>query len=250
MFVDESGDTGLVSSPTRYFVLCGIVVHELRWRQVMDELLKFRRSLKVDFGLNISSEIHAAEFFNKGHPTIQKYQLLEIVRRFTDRLATIPDLSLVSVAVDKQGKPAGYDVFENAWGALLQRFENTLARRNFPGDRTRDDRGMLFCDNTNEKKLRKLIRKMRAYNPIPNQAPFGPGYRNLQIQHVIEDPNFRNSAHSYLVQAVDVCAYVLKQHLQPSKYFKAKSANNYFLRLDPICCKHATRNHPQGVVLL
>ena len=30
MYVDESGDSGLVNSPTRYFVLTGMVVHELR----------------------------------------------------------------------------------------------------------------------------------------------------------------------------------------------------------------------------
>ena len=42
MYADESGDTGLIASPTRYFILCGLVIHELRWRHVMDELLDFR----------------------------------------------------------------------------------------------------------------------------------------------------------------------------------------------------------------
>ena len=250
MYVDESGDTGLVGSPTQRFILCGLVVHELRWRQVMDELLAFRKSIKAAFGLNLSDEIHAAAFFNNGHGGILKHRLLEIIRRFADKLATLPDLSLISVAVDKHAKPAGYDVFENAWGTLLQRFENTLLYRNFPGGKGRDDRGMLLCDQTDERKLRKLVRKMRAYNPVPNQAWVGPGYRNLAMQHIIEDPNIRNSSFSYFVQAVDVCAYLLKQRLQPSTYFKSKSAQNYFLRLDPICCKLATKNHPQGVVML
>jgi hypothetical protein len=250
MFADESGDPGLQGSPTRYFILCGLVVHELRWRQVMDELLAFRKSVKASLGLKLSEEIHAAHFFNKGHSTLQKHQLLEIVRRFTDRLAALPDLSLVSVVVDKHGKPANYDVFDNAWGTLLQRFENTIGYKNFPGGKGRDDRGLLFSDETDEKKLRTLVRKMRAYNPVPNQGWAGPGYRNLKMLYVIEDPNSRNSSFSYLVQAVDVCAYLLKQHLQPSSYFKSKSAQNYFLRLDPICCKSATKNHPQGVVVI
>lgn len=30
MYVDESGDSGLLGSPTRYFVVSGIVLHELR----------------------------------------------------------------------------------------------------------------------------------------------------------------------------------------------------------------------------
>ncbi|SDF02686.1 DUF3800 domain-containing protein [Sporolituus thermophilus] len=29
LYVDESGDTGIVDSPTRYYVLAGLVVHEL-----------------------------------------------------------------------------------------------------------------------------------------------------------------------------------------------------------------------------
>lgn len=43
MFVDESGDVGLVRSPTRYFILCGLVLHELRWEQHINALLAFRR---------------------------------------------------------------------------------------------------------------------------------------------------------------------------------------------------------------
>jgi len=250
MYADESGDTGLIASPTRYFILCGLVIHELRWRHVMDELLDFRKSIKANFGLKLNEEIHASEFFRNGHPTIPKFQLLEIIRRFADRIASLPDLSLIPVVVDKMGKPVGYDVFESAWGTLLQRFENTLGYHNFPGGKGRDDKGMILCDQTDEKSLRKLVRKMRAYNPVPNQAWVGPGYRNLAMQHVIEDPNFRNSGLSYFVQAVDVCAYLLKQHINPSTYFKSKSAQNYFLRLDPVCCKVATKNHPQGVVML
>lgn len=41
MYVDESGDPGLTSSPTRYFVLSGIVIHELRWAICLDQLNQF-----------------------------------------------------------------------------------------------------------------------------------------------------------------------------------------------------------------
>ena len=46
MYVDESGDTGLANSPTRYFVLSGIVVHESRWREFINALVAFRRTLR------------------------------------------------------------------------------------------------------------------------------------------------------------------------------------------------------------
>jgi len=49
MYVDESGDIGLTGSPTRYFVLTGLVLHELRWRQTLDGLIAFRREQKNRF---------------------------------------------------------------------------------------------------------------------------------------------------------------------------------------------------------
>ncbi|MGH2600854.1 MAG: DUF3800 domain-containing protein, partial [Dehalococcoidia bacterium] len=38
MYVDESGDSGLTNSPTRYFVLTGLVVHELRWQAYVEQI--------------------------------------------------------------------------------------------------------------------------------------------------------------------------------------------------------------------
>lgn len=252
MYVDESGDVGLVNSPTRYFVLVGLVLHELRWQQTREETITFRRGLKQQFGLKLREEVHASEMIS--HPgslaRIPKHQRLEIVRRHADRLASMPDLSLVCVVVDKQGKAANYNVFERAWETLIQRFENTLAHHNFSGPKNADDRGMLFPDHTDDKKLNGLLRRMRVYNPVPNQPAFGGGYRNLTLRSVIEDANFRDSAHSYFVQAVDVSAYLLYQHFVPSSYMRKKSGRNYFRRLDPIVCKVVSPRHPDGVVRL
>jgi hypothetical protein len=252
MYVDESGDIGLVNSPTRYFVLCGLVLHELRWQPYLDELLNFRRGLKTTFGLKLREEIHASALISKPGELarIPKHQRLEILRLTADKLAGMTDLSLVCVVVDKQGKPAGYDVFEKAWQALIQRFENTLSHRNFPGPKNPDDRGMLFPDHTDDKKLVRLLRRMRNYNPVPNQSAFGQGYRNLSVRNVIEDANLRDSKESLFVQSVDVCAFLLYQHLNPSSYFKKKSGQNYFNRLDPICCKVASNSNPMGIVRL
>jgi hypothetical protein len=66
MYVDESGDIGLPpSSPTRYFILSAIVIHELRWRSTLKELVLFRQELKKSKGLKIREEIHCTHFINK-----------------------------------------------------------------------------------------------------------------------------------------------------------------------------------------
>ncbi len=55
MYVDESGDPGTVNSPTRYFVLSGLVVHELSWLATLDSLIDFRRRMRDTFGLGPAS---------------------------------------------------------------------------------------------------------------------------------------------------------------------------------------------------
>ncbi len=62
MYIDESGDIGVVGSPTQYFILSGIVVHELRWRDYFDQLVEFRKRMLKTFGLHLREEIHSSQF--------------------------------------------------------------------------------------------------------------------------------------------------------------------------------------------
>lgn len=252
MYVDESGDCGLLNTPTRYFVLTGLVVHELRWRQYLDQLVEFRRELRVSCGLRLREEIHAAAMISSPGELvrIKRYDRLAIIRAFADELSLMPDFNVLNVVVDKHGKPPDYDVFGMAWKALIQRFENTLSRRNFAGPRNADECGMIFPDHTDDKKLTQLLRQMRRYNPVPNQATFGPGYRNLTVSRLVEDPNFRDSSHSYFIQAADLVAFLLYQQLAPNAYMRKKAGQNYFNRLEPILCKVASSKNPMGIVYL
>lgn len=244
MYVDDSGDPGLVNSPTRYYILSGLVVHELRWQSYFDQLIDFRRRLRDQFGIRLREEIHSSAFLS--HPglllRIPKHERLLILRLAADELASMSDLNIINVVVDKQGKPGDYEVFEMAWKVLIQRFENTIARRNFVGPANPDERGMIFSDHTDDKKLRALLRKMRRYNPIPNHPTFGPGFRDLHLRTVVEDPNFRDSQEYYYIQAADLAAFLLYQHLTPNVYMRKKGGANYFARLGPVLCKAVSRD--------
>ena len=252
MYVDESGDTGLVGSPTRHFVLSGLVIHELRWHDCLERLIAFRKRMYLSFGLRLREEIHASRLINKpGHlATIRKSDRLSIVRFFIDELAAMPDISVINVIVDKVQKTEGFDVLEAAWRALIQRFDNTISHRNFPGPANPDERGMIFPDHTDDRKVKLLVRRMRRFNPVPNQPQFGPGYRNILLKRIIEDPSFRGSDDSYFIQAVDVIAYALMQHTAPSSFMRRKCGNNYFKRLAPILCTVASSTDPLGIVRL
>lgn len=252
MYVDESGDSGLVNSPTRYFILSGLVIHELRWNEALDQLIAYRQRMRNSFGLLMRDEIHSAHLINKPGDLvrIQRNNRLTIIRAFLNEVGALPEISVINVIVDKRGKPEGYAVMEKAWGALIQRFSNTIKHRNFPGPANPDERGMIVPDNTDVKVVQGLMRKVRKYNPVPNQSQFGAGYRNMTITNMVEDPYFKDSRHSYFIQAADVVAFSLYQRMAPSSYIKKKSAQNYFNRLNGVLCKSASSSDPEGIVRL
>ncbi|ACU61337.1 DUF3800 domain-containing protein [Chitinophaga pinensis] len=249
MYIDESGDIGLPpSSPTRYFILSAIIIHELRWKDTLKDLVSFRRDLRDKKGLKLKEEIHCTDFINRPGPLvrIKRNDRLDIIKQSIDWLNSQPDLSVFSVVVDKQGRALGYDVFEAAWNVLLMRFENTLSYKNFPGPRNPDDRGIVLSDNTDGGKLRSLIRKMRHFNMIPSM--YGTKARNLQLQYVIEDPVLRDSQYSFMHQMNDVVAYCAKQMYEPNSYMRKKGGHNFYKRLSNVSLKVVSRKNSFGIV--
>lgn len=252
MYVDESGDDGLTNSPTRYYVLSGLVVHELRWRIYLDEIIELRREFRQRFEFRLRDEFHAARLLTRPGDLarIPRHQRLQMIRLYADLMARLPDVNLINIVVDKQGKASDSRVFEWAWKTLIQRFENTVSHRNFPGPQNADERGAIFCDHTQDRKLTHLLREMRRFNPVPGKFTLNTAPRNLPLQYIIEDPVYRDSAHSYFIQAVDLAAFLLYQHLAPNAYMRDKGGRNYFKRLEPVLCRVASNRDPSGIVWL
>jgi len=251
MYVDESGDSGINSSPTKYFVLTAIVFHELRWSRVLHNFTEFRRELKKTKGLKLREEIHASHFINKPGrlSRIKRNDRIDILKKCIQWANLQSDLNVFSIVVNKSGKKS--DIFEIAWNTLLTRFENTIRHKNFAGPQNADERGIVLSDNTEGKKLRILLRKMRHFNAIPNKTDlYDGGYRNINLQYVIEDPVLRDSSISYLHQLCDVIAYFARQKYEPNAYMRKKGAINYYDRLNNIICKKVTANNNLGIVEL
>lgn len=248
LYVDESGDIGIKDSPTKYFILSGLVVHELKWHETLEAIINFRNQLKTKYGLKLREEIHSTDFIhNPGELSrIHKSLRLQILRDVIAFQANLSHINILNVVVDKQGKTQNSYVFDLAWSTLIQRFHNTIDHKNFPGPQNPQDYGVLITDQTDEGKLRLLSRKMRRYNPIPNKS--GTGYRDVLITTIVEDPVHRNSLHSYFIQLADVNAFFLYQKHIPCKYVKKKGGKNYFHRLDSVLCKVATEKDPYGIV--
>lgn len=262
MYADESGDCGMPrdGSPSRLFCLSGLVVHELRWRDTVEELVRFRHWIKQRYGVYLDAEIHAAAMINKPGKVdpslrkLRKYERLAIIRHFADKIKTLADVSIINVVVDKQGRvPNKDEVFRWAWYSLFQRFENTIRCGNFPGPKNPHERGIVFPDDTDGGKLKRYLNDMRQSNPLRIQQQHGAfAYKNEPIQVVIEDPVLRDSRDSYLIQAADCAAFLLKQSIEPSSYMKRHGGNAYLRRLEPVLCKQASTKDPAqlGIVRL
>lgn len=236
MYVDDSGDCGLPAngSPTKLFCLSGLVVHELRWRDTLEDMAGFRRELWRQYRVNIEDELHAGDMINKPSKLpaslqrLHKHERLAIVRHFADKIATLADVSVINVVVDKSSGrlPNKEEVFRRAWYSLFQRFENTIRYQNFPGPKNPDERGVVFPDNTDGEKLKRFLNDMRRNNPLMVRHPTGGfTYNNQPIRVVIEDPILRDSRESYFIQAADCTAYLLKQFREPCGYMKRHGAN-------------------------
>lgn len=238
MYVDESGDTGLNNSPTNYFGLSGLVVHESRWRDFLNTLIAFKKTMRTVYGLPIRTEIHASEYIRRRIHNLPRHIRLAILRNLLDEVAKLNYVSITNIVVHKYNKPPTYDVFENAWQTLFQRFENTLQHGNFPGSHSADQ-GLVITDATSGRKLARLIRRMAVHNYVPHAPQHGPGARNLPISKVIEDPYGKDSSETLPIQVCDTAAYFLLQKKQPSSYIKRQHAQNYFDRLTPILNLHA-----------
>lgn len=243
MYVDESGDSGLENSPTRFFILSAIVIHELRWKQTLTNLVAFRRDIRDKKGLKLREEIHCNEFINRPKELIRikRHDRLDIIKKCIDWLNQQGDISVYSVAIDKQSRTD--DIFELAWDVLINRFENTISNKNFHGPQNPDERGIVISDNTEGEKLRKLIRRMRHYNMVPNRRDlFGGSGRNLKLEYIIEDPVFRDSKNSLIHQMNDVVAYCCRQMFEPNNYMKKKGGHRFYKRLENVLINKVSRS--------
>jgi len=106
MYVDESGDVGLINSPTRYFVLTGLVIHELRWHHALEQFTNYRLRMRESFGLLLKDEIHAGGMLSSpgNLVRIKRNDRLTIIRHLLDELANLEYINFINVRVDKQGK--------------------------------------------------------------------------------------------------------------------------------------------------
>jgi len=252
IYVDESGDPGTAKGGTPFFVISGLIVHETDWNEVFQRFMDLRRGLSMQYNIPQRINLHATDIVN-GHKDFHHTQFgLTITQRFfiyhevLEFLAQLPQIRFLNVVIrkDRINDPAT-DVFEWGWNLFIQRFSNFLERGGHL--KKTNEFGLLFTDRTNDKKLKRLMRKMRAYNYVPSKF-VGTQARKVLITRVLDDPIPRISTHSYYLQMADMAAFALARRDYKRPALDRFKFQSYFDILDPVLLVQASSYNQQGIV--
>ena len=111
---------------------------------------------------------------------------------------------------------------------------------------------MIFSDEGKETQITRAFRKMGVFNPIPSQYGQWPGgaTKNIPITHIIEEPTFKKSHQSFLIQLADCVAFALLKKETPLPFKASKRGIPTFFEkcLSKVCFKAASRGDKLGIV--
>lgn len=210
-YVDESGDTGTPSgggASHTYTLGCVLVDADL-WPGAFDELLSFRRRVRVTFGVPMRAEIKA-NYLLRNSGDLRPLALAPAARKiiYRSHLRVLRDLPVraFAIVVDKRStakQPSGY--FDLAWEGLLQRLERTSTAEKATF--------MVVHDEGEDEGIRKWVRRARRH--LTAGSAYGFGSFRHPARLLVDDPVARRSHHSYFVQVADLVAYAAFRAVVP-----------------------------------
>jgi len=234
IYVDDSRYEGLC-------VFSALAIPGDLWQDAFGRIREFRRRVRDQHGIYVHCEFHAWKFVS-GRGSISphivtKWDRCQIYKQALDMVAHLPGVRLFNAVFNVKQD-------ELAFERLLNRINRAM--------QVWDSHAILVCDEGKESGYTRLARKMHVYNPIPSRFGVwnetGTKSRNIPIERIIEDPFFKKSEQSYLIQLADFCAYSLlrREHPLPSK--NKYGLNQAFKLLSPILVLEASRRDPEGII--
>ncbi len=229
-------------------MLSGLIVHETNWAGCFRLIKDLRVTLRDEFGIRRNQELHANKVIaGRGAIWGHRWAISDRIRIFQlilEAASQMPGLRSANVCIRKSAPrfagSRGLSILETAWKFLLQRFHNYLTQQK-PGS---TECGMVLHDSGHEVEVRKLMRKLRVYNPVPSR--FGPDSRNIPLVNLLEDPVPRDSYHAQFIQLCDFMAYaVLRQEEPVAKY---PGLERVFEIMQPVWLVEGARADAQGIV--
>jgi hypothetical protein len=230
IYIDESGDSSLPTSPTEFFkhsehfIRVGIGFHDKKWSKINYAIEKFR----TQKGLPTDLEIHATDvLYGKKQVTKvingkktkdktlnwfgYKMRTREERRNFlSDYLKAIFNLKCITIfAVVVHKKNIDLTIPQNhiARNPKLKSLELMTERVNYFLCKSTDQKGMLIMDSVNgeDDKLHHDFQRFLYKNS-----------NHIRPYQFVETILFAPSHHSNLLQLADVCTFALKRKVVDS----------------------------------
>jgi hypothetical protein len=209
--MDETGDYGFPKTSSYLFILTSIYFHHQSWQSNYAQISEFRRDLNKKYGFHWKDEFHTKYFIYNKNPYFTKYNfsddiIIKILEEFIV-LLTVLDFKTINVVIDKRKiKTSKYDVLEKALVYNVQRIENDLIKENV------DNKYMIIVDEGNIKPIRKIVRKIQKFNPIPSK--FSDITYRKEVKGIIEDPLTKDSKDSHFIQISDLISFIIFSYLK------------------------------------
>jgi len=212
-YFDESGDSGLRNSPTRFFVLSCVLVHHSHWRDTLDALVTIRRAVRAKHSISMASEIKAIDI-RKGRGPLEplRWSLQARMEFYAGLMQSVArrleHARIFSIAINKApAADKGQEPRETAWVYAIQRVHRFCQEE--------EEDAMLFPDEGHGPLIRRLLRRMRRFSLVPRR--WGTGTFSVPTERIIEDPNDRASHDSYFIQLADWAAFAChrSRHIDP-----------------------------------
>jgi len=231
--MDDSGDQNIRA-------YSALAISEVDWRESIACVKEFRRRLKKEYGIFITKEFHATDFVagrgNIAENVVPKRLRSEIFRQTLQMTARLRSVRLFNAIAPR------------AQEALI--FERLMNRIN-TNMRKCGSNAIIFHDEG--KDYTKLIRRLGIFNPIQSMFgswPEGNSYRNIPLEHVLEDIVFRKSKRSYFIQLADFCAFALFRCECPLASRKKYKLDTAFQELHAICIPQCYSKDPKRLGII
>lgn len=237
IYIDDSSEDGK-------HIFSAVAVPTKNWKKSNDLLFDWRKKLKADHGIPTSVELHAHQFISgrgskgtlRALSRHKRSQLFHYTFHIVEWMANNEHgTRIFNVCMNDQDKAFEY---------LLNRINRTMGAWG--------SYAYLICDEGKEKHYTKMVRRMKVFNHIPSRIGIwkdvGTSTKNIPLDRIIEDPAFKGSHTSHLIQLADFIAYGLLRRELPTPKAKRYGINKSFEQLDNALVKACNPRDKFGII--
>jgi hypothetical protein len=208
-YLDESGDDGFPATSSDIFVLTSLALHFSSWKELYNEIYRFRKRLKHEYGFPVNFEFHTKEFLLNKNPyrqlNIEARKRKELVFCFFDLLSEL-DIRIFNSVVNKSViRDKSFNVLKTALEAKLECIDVYIRGKG------QNNKFLIITDEGRIGKMVHVTRKIHENNA--GHLEMSTDERETVIHRLIEDPLPKSSRESYFIQISDMVAYVVYLYL-------------------------------------